>query len=95
VQPEGRHYDPPCGYLCYHCGAHFQHWLFARRHFGETPDDLPACIGAAFELADALREAFRRQRVDLGEAVTRQLVRIDGMRRAHARRATSISGDRL
>lgn len=87
VQPDGKHYDPPCGYLCFHCGAYFRHWLYASRHFGKTPEDLPACIGAAYELADVLRAGFRAGKMgDAPEGVTLQLVRIDGMRRALERR---------
>jgi hypothetical protein len=56
VDVDGQRYDPPCGYLCFHCGEHFKHWYAARRHFGDPGSNaVPRCV----EMRDALIAARR------------------------------------
>jgi hypothetical protein len=46
---------PPWGWRCFHCNEHFDSVNAARRHFGPTPVDTPAC--QTFEEAWAKKEA--------------------------------------
>lgn len=83
---------PPWGWTCFHCGMHFSSSFWgvvqAQRHFGKDPEnDVPACVGAAFSMVEALRTAFRAGKgQDLPETVSLELVRIDDMRKAVERR---------
>lgn len=77
-------FTPPGGWVCSHCGMRFMHWLAAERHFGETPDDLPACIEAGEAVVAAIRAAkLRHWTPELSKAVAR----VDHLRRARARAA--------
>jgi hypothetical protein len=80
-------FTPYGGWACYHCGERFTHWLDAERHFGKTPKELPACIGAAFELAAAYREWWKTQGMPrLPERLTLALLRVDRLRWRRERR---------
>lgn len=49
---------PAYGWTCFHCGETFKTPVSARTHFGETPDQTPACIIKAERgLLRALRKA--------------------------------------
>ena len=72
-------FTPLGGWVCYHCGDRFMGWQAARRHFGATPDDVPACIGAAKAIVSALRRHARH--VDLPKEVVVQMVRVDAIAR--------------
>jgi hypothetical protein len=85
---EGWTFTPYGGWSCYHCGARFDHWLAAERHFGKTPDDIPACISAGLDLVDALRAFLQSEKLfgSIPEPLGLAMRRVDFLRRS--RRAT-------
>lgn len=72
---------PYGGWSCFHCGERFTHWLWAQRHFGTTPDTLPACIGSGEAVVDALKAAKLAPRGEWPNALDHAVRRVDWLRR--------------